>query len=80
MASYIYTPESSNEKGSSQETHTVDGEVQVESNVPPLKAFVDLIPHSEARVQSLYIGFLSILVFSPFYRQIYISESNIYHE
>jgi hypothetical protein len=30
MARYIYTPESSNEEGSSQETHTVDGEVQVE--------------------------------------------------
>jgi hypothetical protein len=30
MARYIYTPEASNEEGSSQETHTVDGEVQVE--------------------------------------------------
>ncbi len=31
MVRYIYTPESSNEQdSSSQETHTVDGEVQIE--------------------------------------------------
>jgi hypothetical protein len=59
MARYIYTPESSNEEGSSQKTHTVDGEVQVESHVTPLEAFVDLKPHSEARVQSLYVSFLA---------------------